>query len=200
MQHDSIRCHINAARFFVACGIILAAFVSLTGQSDSLISQPLIGLIVSLLLFGLSFPFQLNILLRLTLAFLVGILVNQAMLNSFKLPVGNFSVTLFWHLPVLVLFFAGFYLRFTKNFKRVTESLSNYLIAGVVVGLHMIVLFVMLNCTFGFGYENSLQIFVNLIVFSALLSGLVVLSIDKVVFRFFSFILGFYFFAIFFVK
>ncbi len=196
MQQDSLRCHINIARLSVFGGVILAAFVSLTGQSDSLIAQPLIGLIVSLLLLGLSFSFQFNILLRLTLAFLVGTLVNQAMLNSFELTIGDISVALFWHLPILTLFFIGFYAVIGKNLKQATEMLRNYLIAGIVACLHMIILFILLSRTFGFGYENSLQIFVNLIVFSVFLSGLVVVLTDKIFFRGLSIILGIYFLAI----
>lgn len=200
MQQDSLKNHINIARFTVFGGAILAGFVSLTGQGDSLVLQPLIGLMISLLLLGLSFSFQFNILLRLTLTFLTGILVNQAMMNSFELTIGSFNVALFWHFPVLALFFVGFYAFFGKKLNQLTEMFQNYLIAGAVVSLHMIILFVLLRQTFGFGYENSLQVFVNLIVFSVFLAGLVVVIADKVIFRGMTFILGCYFLAIILIK
>lgn len=200
MQRDSIKSHYIAIST-VFGGAVLAVCVSLLGQSDSLVLHPLIGLVILILLFGLSFSFQrINIHLRLSLAFLLGTLVNQVMLNSFDLTLGRLNATLFWHLPVLTLFFVGFYAFSRKNIDQVTEMLGNYLIAGAVICLHMIILFFMLRRTFGFGYENSMQVFVNYIVFCVFLAGLVAVIADKVIFRGIAFILGCYFLALILIK
>lgn len=200
MQQNSIKRHIYIARGTVFFGAILAAFVSLTGQGDLLVLQPLIGLLITSLLLGLHFLFKSNILLRLVLAFFAGILVNQAMLNSFELTVNHLNVTLYWHFPVLLLFFAGFYAFFGKNLSQFNEMSGYYLIAGVLVSLHMVILFVLLTRTFGLGYENSLQVLANIVIFSIFFIGLIVLLAEKVIFMGLSIIMVCYFLAIMLVK